>query len=253
MKSVDLSVVEKYSMPSGLGDLDKEEACVVAQAAIVDSLCRGESIANLTDSLNCACPVLRTLAIAMNDVAWWKDAEERTSTLRPLIPLLLDSIVSPDATAKRAALASGFAQKAAQSAKSAESAAKYAAKYAVYAAKSAKYAAKYAKYAAKSAKYAAESAVYAAEYAVSAAYYAAQSAEYAVSAAKSAAQSAAQSVLPLREELLRVWMECEIESTKKAHPEKDLPPESSNFMRSRWMDYIDGECGPNGGSLKKSA
>jgi len=26
--------------------------------------------------------------------------------------------------------------------------------------------------------------------------------------------------------------------------------QNSNFMRGRWMDYIDGECGPNGGAIK---
>lgn len=25
--------------------------------------------------------------------------------------------------------------------------------------------------------------------------------------------------------------------------------ENSNFMRERWLDYIAGECGPNGGAL----
>jgi hypothetical protein len=27
--------------------------------------------------------------------------------------------------------------------------------------------------------------------------------------------------------------------------------QNQNFMQQRWFDYIDGECGPNGGSIKK--
>lgn len=27
--------------------------------------------------------------------------------------------------------------------------------------------------------------------------------------------------------------------------------QNSNFNRLRWLDYINGECGPNGGQLKK--
>lgn len=29
--------------------------------------------------------------------------------------------------------------------------------------------------------------------------------------------------------------------------------QNSNFMRDRWFDYINGECGPNGGAIKKTA
>jgi hypothetical protein len=123
MRTVDLSLIEKYEMPSGLGILENNQACLVAQAAIVDALANGEKITELTDSLECACPVLRVLAIALNDVKWWDSDKERTEALRPLIPMLLDSRVSPGAIAKRAALASSFAQKAAKSAK-------FAAKYA---------------------------------------------------------------------------------------------------------------------------
>jgi hypothetical protein len=27
--------------------------------------------------------------------------------------------------------------------------------------------------------------------------------------------------------------------------------QNANFNRSRWIDYINGECGPNGGKVKK--
>jgi hypothetical protein len=29
--------------------------------------------------------------------------------------------------------------------------------------------------------------------------------------------------------------------------------QNSNFMRDRWLNYIAGECGKNGGAVKKSA
>jgi hypothetical protein len=29
--------------------------------------------------------------------------------------------------------------------------------------------------------------------------------------------------------------------------------QNSAFMEGRWMDYVKGECGPNGGAVKKGA
>ena len=29
--------------------------------------------------------------------------------------------------------------------------------------------------------------------------------------------------------------------------------QNSNFMRDRWLDYIAGKCGPNGGTIRKAA
>ena len=29
--------------------------------------------------------------------------------------------------------------------------------------------------------------------------------------------------------------------------------QNANFMRDRWLDYIAGECGKNGGAVKKAA
>jgi hypothetical protein len=184
MRTVDLSLIEKYEMPAGLGKLENNQACLVAQAAIVEALANGDEIKELTDSLECACPVLRVLAIALNDVKWWDSNKERTEALRPLIPMLLDSRVSPEAIAKRAALASSFAQKAAKSAKSAKYAAEFAAKSAEYAAE---YAVEYAEYAAKSAV-----------------EYAKLAAEYAKYAVESAAE-----LKTLRGEFMATWLACE--------------------------------------------
>ena len=141
MRNVDLTPVCNYTMSSGLGSLENNKVCVVAQAAILDALSKGQPITTLTDVLDCACPVLRVLAIALNDGGWWDNDQERTKTLRPLISLLLDSKRDSVVTAQRAVKASLFA--------------KHAAEYAAESAESAKCAESAAK-SAKSAKYAAE-------------------------------------------------------------------------------------------------
>ena len=197
-REVDLSPLANYTMPSGVGCLELHQACVVAQAAILDKLSRGEEITVITDTLECACPVLRVLAIALNDIKWWESDRERQETLNPLRLLLLDSRRDLGVTAQRAEKAAVFAKYAAQSS------AKYAAKSAEYAAKSAEYAAKYA--AQSSAEYAAYPAQSAAWYA---AKYAAESAAEYAQSAQSAAEYAVKSLRTLRDELLRVWMTCE--------------------------------------------
>ena len=141
----DFSPVESLTMCPGVGDFEKT-ACVVAQAAILDALHRGVSLTEPTDELDCACPLLRHLAIGLNDTRWWDSDAERSETLRPLVGALLDSRVGPLAISKRASLASGFAAYAAGDA--AGDAAEYAAMYAAKSAKSAKSAAEYAKSAA---------------------------------------------------------------------------------------------------------
>ena len=158
MRKIDLSLVEQYTMPSGIGNLAENKICLVAQANLIDCLEKGLPIEALSDSLECACPVLRVLAICLNDTKWWINNQERTETLRPLISLLLDSNRDSNITAQRGQKAADFA--------------KYAAQYA---------------------------AQYAAEYEESAAKY----------ATKYAAEYAAESLRPLRDELLKIWMECE--------------------------------------------
>ncbi len=216
MRKIDLSLVEQYTMPSGIGNLAENKISLVAQANLIDCLEKGLPIEALSDSLECACPVLRVLAIGLNDTKWWVNDQERTETLRPLISLLLDSRREPKVTAQRAQKAADFAKYAAKHAE-----------YAAYAAKQTQHAAKYAaEYAAKHAAYAVKHAEYAAKHAESAAYaakqtqhaaYAAKHAEYAAyaagSAAKYAAESAAyaaKSLRPLRDELLKIWLECEV-------------------------------------------
>jgi len=146
MRTIDFAPIENLVMTNGVGDASIT-ACVVAQAAIIEQLQQGKAI-KATDYLDCACPLLRTFAIALNDISWWDSDAERTAVLRPLIPALLDSRVGPLAMSQRARLASDFSAIAAKyaaesAAESAESAAKYAAKSA------AEYAAKYAEHAAE--------------------------------------------------------------------------------------------------------
>jgi hypothetical protein len=84
-------------MGSGIGNgtvnggVHGDEACIVAQAAIIDALAHGRKIGEPTDKLDCACPLLRRMAILLNDTRWWASDLERATILTPLIPLLLDS------------------------------------------------------------------------------------------------------------------------------------------------------------------
>lgn len=86
-------VIAPLVMCSGIGD-GKTTACVMAQAATIDALRKGLTLDAPTDQMECACPVLRRMAIYANDAKWWQSDAERTEHLRPLIPLLLDSRVS---------------------------------------------------------------------------------------------------------------------------------------------------------------
>jgi hypothetical protein len=212
MRTVDLTPVENLAMCAGVGDFETT-ACVVAQAAILDALSKGQSLNGPTDKLECACPVLRSLAIAANDVPKWASDEERTTALRGIIPALLDSRVGAVAISKRAAVVATFAEEAAKStaSRSTDPSAKYAVEYAVKSAKAAQYAefaSRAAKYVAESAEYAAESAEYAAKAAESA-EYAAKAAEYAEYAAKAAESARSAAKYDLKTELLKVFWQCE--------------------------------------------
>lgn len=97
-------VIAPLIMGSGVGD-GKTTACVMAQAATIDALRRGETLEAPTDEMECACPVLRRIAIRLNDTNWWKSDMERTEVLRPLIPMLLDSRGNKSVTDRRVFLA----------------------------------------------------------------------------------------------------------------------------------------------------
>lgn len=63
----------------------------MAQAATIDALRKGLTLDKPTDEMDCACPILRRMAIRLNDGNWWESDTKRTENLRPLISLLLDS------------------------------------------------------------------------------------------------------------------------------------------------------------------
>ena len=93
-------VIAPLIMGKGIGD-GRTTMCVMAQAAVIDALRKGLTLDKPTDEMECACRLLRKIAITLNDGSWWKDDLERTDTLRPLIPFLLDSNQSPETTKKR--------------------------------------------------------------------------------------------------------------------------------------------------------
>lgn len=95
-------VIAPLIMGKGVGD-GKTTSCVMAQAATIDALRRGKTLTEPTDRMDCACPLLRNMAINANDSTWWASDKERTEELRPLIPLLLDSRVPVKVMKKRAA------------------------------------------------------------------------------------------------------------------------------------------------------
>ena len=101
-------VIAPLIMGEGVGD-GKTTACVMAQAATIDALRKGKTLDAPTDEMECACPVLRRIAIRLNDTRWWKNNVERTEHLRPLIPLLLDSKGDETLTDKRVFFAADHA------------------------------------------------------------------------------------------------------------------------------------------------
>lgn len=93
--------IERLEVTDGIGD-GQRAACVMHCAAIADAARRGESLREPTDQLACCCPVLRTVAIALNDAPWWGGAPERREWLLPLVPMLLDSKGVDETTQRRA-------------------------------------------------------------------------------------------------------------------------------------------------------
>ena len=93
-------VIAPLLMGKGVGD-GLTTMCVMSQAACIDALRKGLTLDKPTDEMECACRVLRRIAICLNDGKWWESNKERTEYLRPLIPLLLDSKQSKETTLKR--------------------------------------------------------------------------------------------------------------------------------------------------------
>lgn len=96
-----VDALARLEMGQGLGDGERT-ACVMHMAAIADAMRRGDPIEGPTDRLECACVVLRGLAIKLNDANWWSGTGERKAVLGPLVPRLLDSRTSIDVGQRRA-------------------------------------------------------------------------------------------------------------------------------------------------------
>jgi len=74
----------------GLGKMEHHRLCVMAMCAVEDRLRHGESIGELTDQCECVSPVLRTLAIEVNDCRWYNE-RSRTKWALETVPKLLDT------------------------------------------------------------------------------------------------------------------------------------------------------------------
>ncbi len=75
-------LAENVVFISGVGDRDGKRLCIMSAAAWIAGEPHG-------DAPVCACPVLRSLAIRLNDAAWWESDDERTRALMPLAEQLV--------------------------------------------------------------------------------------------------------------------------------------------------------------------
>ena len=102
-----MTTIDSLTLVSGPGKRRDHTACLMSAARIL----AGEAAEADIRSDNCArvCPVVRRFAIGVNDWRGWAGNEERTAFLRPLTPLLLDTIGSRDVQRKRAFIAADFA------------------------------------------------------------------------------------------------------------------------------------------------
>jgi len=74
----------------GLGNYDLHQMCVMAMCVAEYRLRRGEPIGAATDKLECVCPLLRQLAIDVNDCVWPSE-EARTKWALEMVPKLLNT------------------------------------------------------------------------------------------------------------------------------------------------------------------
>ncbi len=84
--------MNKLTLVSGIGFASDNTACLMSAARIFS----GE--ANLSDPRddNCSrvCPIVRHIAIRLNDLSGWSSNALRTSELLPLVPMLIDTATS---------------------------------------------------------------------------------------------------------------------------------------------------------------
>jgi len=74
---------------NSVGNYGRGKACVMSAARAKYRLSLGLDLGPAEDELECACPIVRRLAIGLNDGPWWADDEERTAELTPLIDVVI--------------------------------------------------------------------------------------------------------------------------------------------------------------------
>lgn len=75
-----------------------DTACLLSAASLKAGL-------KFSDMPECVCPTIRAVSIRLNDHPWWRDDEERTAILGPLVDRIIGTAGSPKLQAKRANLA----------------------------------------------------------------------------------------------------------------------------------------------------
>jgi hypothetical protein len=76
----------------------------MSAAVALARLKRGEPLGQAADDIVCISPVIRRLAISVNDINWWQDDAERTRVLSPFVPLLPGTHGSVETEIRRAFL-----------------------------------------------------------------------------------------------------------------------------------------------------
>lgn len=94
--------ITELTLVYGVGNYSQNKACLMSAAVAKIRLEKGEPLGKATDDLACVDGVIRSLAIKVNDTAWWKSDTERTEKLLPLIDLIIGTTKSRKLTLKRA-------------------------------------------------------------------------------------------------------------------------------------------------------
>jgi hypothetical protein len=91
----------------GAGNPAKGTACIMSAAVAKLRVSRGEPLGEATDVLDCACPVVRRLAIARNDLPM--DGELRKQWALPMIDRIIGSRRDDETTRRRAEAVARYA------------------------------------------------------------------------------------------------------------------------------------------------
>lgn len=102
-------VIRNLRFVDGVGNPSEGTACVMSAAVALIRIQRGEDMGNATDMLECVCPVVRRLAISINDRI--ENETDRKSWALGVIPRLIDSNKGLELTIKRAFACADFAMR----------------------------------------------------------------------------------------------------------------------------------------------